>query len=108
MIDLNKPIRRKGSNHTIAVVEAPFRVYHINSDDYVQYSREELERDYENIPEPRKPQRWWIDEASLGYGASGNVYEVKNWPGDFDLTRVINVIEWPQDAPLPDWPEGYG
>ena len=103
MIDLNKPIRRKVGGSLVAVWDAPYRVY--NGDTFVQYTKEELERDYENVPEPRKPREWGIvirNDHTLG-AFNGKVTQL----GLRDI-EAIRVIEWPEGYPLPDWPEDGG
>jgi hypothetical protein len=57
---------------------------------------EELERDYENIPEPHRPIEYHADTIVFG----------EKWARQtVELGRVVRLIEWPENAPLPDWPE---
>ena len=97
MIDLTKPIRRKGGKKTVIIPDESFIVCHdeLPICKTIRITRDELERDYENIPETRRPREWWIH---LG-AAPESIYESRV------CVDCIHVIEWPEGAPLPDWPE---
>ena len=96
MIDLTKPIRHKrcdvGGHLSIRLtVTDGFQGRVV--------SMEELERDYENIPEPRKPREWcleWSPDGKRKWVIQGGFRESDN---------SVRVIEWPEGAPLPEWPE---
>jgi hypothetical protein len=94
MIDLTKPIRVKGKPEPVKIVGPVYRV-RFSGGDQAFRSMEELERDYENIPEPRKPREfvmWERDGNLFGMDLLGGVR--------------IRVIEWPEGAELPEWPNG--
>jgi hypothetical protein len=109
MIDLTKPIRRKGygkfiGDYAHTATPGAWLVADgsnsLRSGHFVMQS--ELERDYENIPEPRKPREWLITSLNLTTGeysaiAVGHVHQ---WGG-----YKTRVIEWPHDAELPEWPQ---
>ena len=95
MIDLSKPIRSKFGKAPLRVIERlSYDIIWPNGDSHNCF-RDELERDYENIPGPRRPREWWIH---LG-AAPESIYESRV------CVDCIHVIEWPEGAPLPDWPE---
>lgn len=91
MLDLTKPIRRKRDG---VIVKGYLGV--VLEDQGGRYAPDDavLMDAYENVPEPRKPREWWIHLDTLGA-----VYPQKSC---VDCTRVI---EWPENAPLPEWPE---
>jgi hypothetical protein len=82
------------------VVRGPFYSVNQAGDPFVyEISHGELERDYENIPEPRKPREWllrWSPDGERTWIIDGGFAQSDN---------DIRVIEWPENAPLPDWPE---
>jgi len=90
-IDLTKPIRRK--NGPLAwVSNGP--VYQVSVNAQVSFATlSDLERDYENIPEQRKPREFSAFERN------GVLY-----PMDLLGGARTRVIEWPEGAPLPDLP----
>lgn len=98
MIDLTKPIRRKGSKRAEDLLDGDCVFFVSSKGDLRVLRLSELERDYENIPEPRKPHRY-----------SDKVVYVENQMSGFRtlVPPNLSLIEWPKDAPLPDWPEGY-
>lgn len=105
MIDLTKPIRRKGWNQHKATVYGP--KYFVSPDSVIEapawLTREELELYYENIPEPRKPREFHILTDVEGFVSQCTETSSVRPPG----RARARAIEWPVDAPLPDWPEGY-
>ena len=101
MIDPTKPIRRKRDKQQAVISKVRgYTKYYAEPYNEARadgpMTLEELDHDYENIPEPRKPREW---------GAliqKDNIITVDSEVG------LIRVIEWPKGAPLPEWPEGYG
>ena len=93
MIDLTKPIRRKSTKQAV-FADPCVIVRHDN--DYRTYTPTCFEELYENIPEPRKPREFWI----VPNPGQNFVREVGQ-----KIEPSIRVIEWPEYAPLPDWPE---
>ena len=73
-------------------------------------THEELERDYENIPEKRKPREWSVTCYEMVDGGSEidslNFVKVETCSEDL-VARVqkTRVIEWPEGAELPEWPK---
>ena len=100
MIDLTKPIRRKGETKEFRIgCEPYYQVIEVGDLCWSSLlSREQIEDHYENIPEPRKPREWWLEFCGK---------EVKSIY-DSHYQGKTRVIEWPEHAPLPDWPEGEG
>jgi len=109
MIDPTKPIRRKGGAGEEQFVATPECVYRVHSQTEApqigeRWTQELLDLYFENIPEPRKPREWWGTVTGDGIYAS--------YPKDMGTgrpihaDRVVNLIEWPEGAPLPDLPEG--
>ena len=99
MIDLKKPIRHKEKlgaclatmGHRWVLVE-----WQDSTGGAWAYKADEFERFFENIPEPRKPREWEGFLTKDG-GLRTN--------GRLTGRETIRIIEWPYDAPLPDWPE---
>ena len=102
MIDLTKPIRRKRDGmRAKRVSEAHFYTIEHEDGRVAHIDMEILERDFENIPEPRKPREWWLDLFTGRFFAEPQNGGLSNYP----IIRTKRVIEWPEGAPLPDWPE---
>ena len=111
MIDLTKPIRRKRDGmRAKRVSEAHFYTIEHEDGRVAHIDMEILERDFENIPEPRKPREWWFNLYSDGFfGLQNNsIEEAKANVLKGQSAEHIRVIEWPGGAPLPDWPEDGG
>lgn len=54
---------------------------------------------------PRKPREWWITlDAGDITGVVTKALTSALWTAR-DNAKVIHVIEWPEGAPLPEWPE---
>lgn len=119
MIDLTKPIRRKpgikqqGCGWSdVLTCKKIFRVEaQDGSFNPEYYSLRELEHYFENIPEPRRPRDFLALEDAHNVSF---VSIVPNTPDAFLDTKsripwgsvkMIRLIEWPADAPLPEWPE---
>ena len=105
MIDLSKPIRRKGEINPVHAVEGygdNILVEDRNGSYIGVYSRAAFDSLHENIPEPRKPREWYIEPSFERYELKAGT-TILSRPLDF-----VRVIEWPEGAPLPDWPEGEG
>ena len=104
MIDLSKPIRWKSDKVPILHVakgSCHWLLEWRNWDSGIggtSMTWQELEDAVENIPEPRKPREWWLEFCGK---------EVKSIY-DSHYQGKTRVIEWPDGAPLPDWPEGEG
>ena len=95
MIDLTKPIRRKGDDKPLRI-SGPVALYDVTDGFRAERcSFAELERNYENIPEPRNPREWRASICATGAICS-------------HIGDELRVIEWPVGAPIPSWPEGYG
>lgn len=122
MIDLDKPIRRKdGESSTCRVVSA-VRVTRYGlmgeAGDGWTVDEHDLERDYENVPDPPpKPDVYLLVAAdvekavrevragrafALAYTEAGALRHARE-TGDC-LYPSLRVIAWPSDAPLPDLP----
>lgn len=103
-IDLSKPIRRKRDKEEVTYIgpmEAQLYDPHVGR---FYITDEELERNYENIPEPRKPRQWTILVCDSNTGDC-NFFGPSDTESFSDPQRRVRVIEWPEGAPLPDWPE---
>ena len=105
MIDLTKPIRSKFVKNVypmyVKIIRGEIRLEWKGEENrWLDYSvtQGDLERNYENIPEPRKPQEWYLDLFSTKFYASKEFIQPN---------ARRRVIDWPEGAPLPDWPEGY-
>jgi len=104
MIDTTKPIRLKGCITPLRA-EPATDTYRIRGYCY-PYTLSELDRDFENIPEPRKPREWWVNEYGCVYGTLIKSESLAERAAETGQTGRIHVIEWPEGAPLPEWPEG--
>ena len=105
MIDLTKPIRRKRDGmRAKRVSEAHFYTIEHEDGRVAHIDMEILERDFENIPEPRKPREWYIYVCKTNNGS--RMFDGSDPTEDPSDPQVCTrVIEWPEGAPLPDWPE---
>lgn len=108
MIDLTKPIRRKKDGRTF--MQAAVAHFHTlypyptsRVEDGIRVTPDELERDYENIPEPYKPRQVWLILRDGEPRKTGDAILASRYAH----AGFSRFVEWPQDAPLPDWPEGY-
>lgn len=101
MIDLTKPIRRKSDHAVVAMVSEITSYYVEPRDDPQTYklSLAELEAIYENIPEPRMPREYWAIMPGIDDMRPGGYFVDKG-----DSAGAMHLIEWPADAPLPEWP----
>ena len=118
MIDLTKPIRHKKYVHE--GVEAyrfdqnTDRVLVISSmckpGTAMILSEQEFNGYYENIPEPRRPRDFIALEDKHGIARESLVTNAPHAISDtikrdMNCAMLIRLIEWPIDAPLPEWPE---
>ena len=83
MIAPTKPIREKGYKTQLHVAPAP-KTYHVNFSSH-HHTLEELDRYFENIPEPRRRREAWLE---TGFGGG-----------------VIRYVESPEGEVLPGLPE---
>ena len=70
-------------------------------DVYDLCNRYDIELKYENVPEPRRPREWVLvenEDSSIAVAKPAVLYDTHS-------SRFVRVIEWPIDAPLPEWPE---
>ena len=106
MIDLTKPIRRKGKEMGLFTVKQcdtidVFRVKGVTTGiEFNIFGVDVLNEHYENIPEPRRPREW---RASVRY--DGTLVPDDMIPADNYPAQQVRLIEWPEGAPLPEWPE---
>jgi hypothetical protein len=100
MIDFTKPIRLKSEHRMIgrAYVGDRWCVVEWANDGAWPYRLDEMETYFENIPEPRKPREWFL---YLHGNGERYVTRVKQ---DIEGPETVRVIEWPEGAPLPEWP----
>ncbi len=102
-IDLTKPIRRKWDHLEVQIRHgyighwlSPQGIWHEEP-----ISPAQLERDYENIPEPRKPRELWVAFEVGNYPVKRGE---RAWVSPAQYTEYTKYIEWPEGAPLPEWP----
>jgi hypothetical protein len=92
------------------VVRGPFYSVNQAGDPFVyEISHGELERDYENIPEPRKPREFYLSvhrvDGAIYFGVHDSLLDANIHGSQYTRSELIRVIEWPENVPLPDWPE---
>ena len=104
MIDLTKPIRRKGDHQACEVTAlTSYYVEPRNDPKTYKLSAAEFEAIYENVPEPRRPREWYgfveaIDcDVVQAYRTSRSIVDHRDG-------KRFRLIEWPEGAELPEWP----